>query len=138
MRDRLIELLDNAKVEVIEHYPDGTPCMSYTKKAVDRKVVYKLADYLLENGVIVPPCKVGDKFYRVEMYCTEGGYWDEPRRAYSGTCEDCCEECDGEKRIVEYTFCSVKQILELERDFGKTVFLTREEAEKALKEGVQE
>ena len=120
MRDRLIELL-----------------IDYDTRRMMRMSIEECADYLLENGVIVPPCKVGDKFYRVEMYCTEGGYWDEPRRAYSGTCEDCCEECDGEKRIVEYTFCSVKQILELERDFGKTVFLTREEAEKALKEGAE-
>lgn len=94
-----------------------------------------LADFLLENGVIVLPCKVGDKFYRVETYCTEGGYWEEPRRPYSSTCEDCCEECDGEKRIVEYTFNSAKQILELEKSFGSFVFLTKEEAEKALNGG---
>ena len=91
------------------------------------------ADYLLANGVIVPPCKVGDKFYRVETYCTEGGYSDKPIIPYSSTCENCCEKCDGRKRIDEHTFDSPLQILNLEKSFGKYVFLTKEEAEQALK-----
>lgn len=96
-----------------------------------------IADYLLAHGIIVPPCKVGDKFYKVERWCTEGGYWEKPRYAYSSTCEDCCEECDGKDEIIEYTFHSPQQILLLERVFGKYVFLTREEAEAKLKGGVQ-
>lgn len=49
MRDRLIELLNEAH-----------------KKFIKSDSVYEfdfLADYLLENGVIVPPCKVGDMVY---------------------------------------------------------------------------
>ena len=91
------------------------------------------ADHLLDNGAIVPPCKVGDKFYRIETWCTEGGFLEEPIRPYSSTCEHCCEECDGKKKVEEYTFNSIIQILELERYFGKSVYLTREEAEKMLK-----
>lgn len=116
MRERLIELI--SKVQ----YMGG--------------LEEKLADYLLANGVVVPPCKVGDKFYRIEMWCTEGGFYEEPHYAYSSTCDDCCEECDGKERIVEYTFNSVSQILELEKHFGtRYVFLTREDAERALEEG---
>ena len=94
--------------------------------------IERIADYLLDNGVIVPPVKVGDKFYRIETWCTEGGFLEEPIRPYSSTCEHCCEECDGKKKVEEYTFNSIIQILELERYFGKSVYLTREEAEKAL------
>ena len=46
MRDRLIELLSNAPADF-----DGN------------RNVCTLAEHLLENGVIVPPCKVGDKLY---------------------------------------------------------------------------
>lgn len=77
-----------------------------------------LADHLIANGVIVPPCKVGDTVYRVytkswigedkicEISISRGGvfYVDDKGR------ETSCEK------------------------IGKTVFLTREEAELALKE----
>ena len=119
MRDRLIELIQESV------------------KGCARNWAEVIADHLLKNGVIVPPCKVGDKFYKVERWCTEGGYWEKPRYAYSSTCEDCCEECDGEDSVVEYTFNSPQQILSLERVFGKYVFLTREEAEQALKGGAE-
>ena len=99
---------------------------------IDMNLAYYVADNLLANGVVILPVKVGDKFYKVERWCTEGGYREKPSYAYSSTCEDCCEECDGEDNIIEYTFHSPKQILSLEREFGKYVFLTKEEAEKAL------
>ena len=44
-RDRLIELLQSASDKYIN--------LLHFEKEI-------LADYLLENGVIVPPCKVGD------------------------------------------------------------------------------
>lgn len=90
-----------------------------------------VADYLLANGVIVPPCKVGDKVYmtihdkRVKQpyECTVIGFW------YTNH-EDCCtlhlsRYVDGRPHS---TF-SVRFT-----DVGKTVFLTREEAEAKLKE----
>lgn len=121
-RERLIELLKDVEYQ-------------YTK--INSIKTEDVADWLLRHGVIVPPCKVGDKFYRVETYCTEGGYSDKPIIAYSSTCEYCCEECDGKKRIDEHTFDSPLQILNLEKSFGKYVFLTKEEAEKALKGGAE-
>lgn len=42
-RDRLIELIQNAVNGCARHWAEI------------------IADYLLANGVIVPPCKVGDK-----------------------------------------------------------------------------
>jgi hypothetical protein len=47
MRDRLIELI------------------GYNGSVLTRNDFEDLADYLLENGVIVPPCKVGDVVYGV-------------------------------------------------------------------------
>ena len=52
MKERLVELLKEAPLcyrRFDLQYSDGT--------------IEKIADYLLENGVIVPPCKVGDKVY---------------------------------------------------------------------------
>ena len=89
MRERLIELLYHHKLGFI--------------KVVD------LADYLIANGVIVPPCKVGDSVYQ-----TDGV------RIYKGTIINVVYETYG--------------IAFDERAIGKSIFLTREEAEKALME----
>lgn len=86
------------------------------------------------NRVVELPCKIGDKYYRVEKFCTEGGYLDEPKLVSVSDCEYCCEECNKEYRVVEYQFNSIIQILQKEYYISKTVFLTREEAERALKE----
>ena len=52
MRDRLIELLtDNL---------DGT---ENPLQYVTDELVEPIADHLIANGVILPPCKVGDKIY---------------------------------------------------------------------------
>ena len=61
MRDRLIELL--------KMYP----CMSTADMDIVDKskqifmdiIAEDLADYLIDNGVIVPPCKVGDAVYYI-------------------------------------------------------------------------
>ena len=134
MRDRLIELLWCASREYSEYTND----LHENGLSVDESYEDFATDYLISHGVILPPCKVGDKFYKVERWCTEGGYWEKPRYAYSSTCEDCCEECDGEDIVIEYTFHSPQQILSLERVFGKYVFLTKEEAEQVLKGGAEE
>ena len=76
----------------------------------------KLADYLLANGVIVLPCKVGDTIYQIDGV-----------RIYAST-------------IYEITYTENKVIFVTgnvvfdERAINNSIFLTREEAEKALKE----
>ena len=83
----------------------------------------KVADHLLANGVIVQPCKVGDTVW--------------------------CDTWKGGKNIgiQPHKIEVVRVVATIERvfggvgatfydwEFGKTVFLTREEAEAALKEG---
>ena len=90
----------------------------------------KLADYLLEHGVIVPPCKVGDMVWWVTTIVDEN-------------CEEKPDILLGEIASFSmqeeglWTFCRYVCGLtfwHLVSDIGKTVFLTREEAEQALKE----
>lgn len=69
----------------------------------------QVADYLVANGVVVLPCNVGDKVYQ-----TDGV------RLYESQI----------KSIIYDT----NNIAFDENAIGKSIFLTREEAEKALKE----
>ena len=89
-----------------------------------------LADYLLEHGVIVPPCKVGDRLYEVTVRKTVSVY---KVRAIRVELFGLFIEWD----IVEgFVWQSLSDINADE--IGKTVFLTREEAERALKEREKE
>lgn len=96
----------------------------------DANSIEELAEKLIDEGVIVPPCKVGQTVYKTLITddTKEPAIWeivikygDIDMRAVSensyliGRIKD--EQC-----AVDIDFC----------DFGKTVFLTREEAEKAL------
>ena len=51
MRDRLIELLEEAEGQVNNDYPS----------------LESMADYLIANGVIIPPCKVGETLYLIQI-----------------------------------------------------------------------
>ena len=86
----------------------------------------KLADYILEHGVIVPPCKFLSKCYVL------------PTR--NNNLSDITEtKCLG--FILSQDGYNANLVTEKNKlyqpcfgAFGKTVFLTREEAERALKE----
>ena len=112
-RERLIELLVNSNTH------DSYECKLCTKKDVSctRCSGEKLADYLLANGVIVPPCKVGDEIYY--LFPQQGIQRAFVRRIQIGKY--------GVAICTKYGATLISEI-------GKTVFLTREEAEKALKE----
>ena len=103
-RDRLVELLKDTLHE--------------WECDVSIKTVTEIAEHLISNGVIVPPCKVGDRVYRPS-------------------------DCLGVVQFViisfniyesEMFFTDDSENIIYLSDIGKTVFLTREEAEKALKE----
>ena len=110
----------------------------------------KIADHLVAEGVIVPPCKVGDTVYAVgdkgghqikecrvshfgfenqecfevfvyfdcDLHC-DGCYFNAYSQSYCGEWD--CDNTFGHSSIPI-------------SEFGKTVFLTKEEAENALKE----
>lgn len=106
MRDRLIELLSKP---------------IFPKIGVDPAEV--VADYLLDNGVIVPPCKVGDRVW-----------FDTWKR--NGTVNVGIQPHSVDSIIVVLMCDEKSHVLTEIRDYqiGKSVFLTKEEAEKALKE----
>ena len=102
-RDRLVELLKDTLHE--------------WECDVSIKTVTEIAEHLISNGVIVPPCKVGDRVYRPS-------------------------DCLGVVQFViisfniyesEMFFTDDSENIIYLSDIGKTVFLTREEAEKSVK-----
>lgn len=120
MRDRLVELIKQAKQN--------------TKNAncdIERNMLF--ADHLIANGVIVPPCKVGQTVYVVSRY-------------YAGDWEAYKCEIDSITIYEKNTFisCVANDVRFGKINFGlniseigKTVFLTieaKEQAEQKLKE----
>ena len=78
------------------------------------EIAEPLADYLLANGVIVPPCKVGDTVYRI---CKQ----KYPIDAYRMRWEE------------DWVILTCPFDLSMIPEIGKTIIITREEAEQALK-----
>ena len=117
-RERLIEL----KINFIENFDCGNckPSNDKCKKCLSENE----ADYLLEHAVIVSPCKVGDTVYVVysneiitaTVITIHYNSWNIPTSLYL--------------KYSEVNGFAVIQMQSIER----AVFLTREEAEKALKE----
>lgn len=119
MRERLIELIRGAR-----KITKGANC------DLEREGLF--ADYLLANGVIVPPCKVGDKVYKISRNKVK-----ECEVVFIGISAD--KKCSYFNFIENYAdgtfYKSYSMVFDV---IGKSVFLTREEAEQALKGGVQE
>lgn len=88
-----------------------------------------IADYLLENGVVVPPCKVGQTMYVISRYY--GGEW----KVFKCKVNDITVF----ERNIFISLHGVNNFCfgENAEHIGKTVFLTREDAEKALKGGAE-
>lgn len=107
-RERLIELMTQAENKELS-------LLEFEKKI--------LADYLLACGVVVPPCKVGDTVYILAGY---------NGRKYE---KDICEGFYiGDDMVVQVRVRNTKGNHGTYGVMGETVFLTREEAEQALKE----
>ncbi len=118
-RERLIELLCEVK-----HYESDD--LTYND-------IENIADHLLANGVIVPPCKVGDMLYlttcdsptrieetrvsQIKIIVKENG-----KISYRISAP-CVYDTWGD---AHWSICAF--------DFGKTVFLTKSQAEETLKE----
>lgn len=122
-RERLIELIHKCDIMSI-------PTGEFTEG---------FADYLLENGVIVPLVKVGDIVY-IKGEALKISFIHIEKEIYyciQFDCEECCV-CPFYEDEVSWEGehdCRTNGYLEFTaNDIGKTVFLTREEAEKALKE----
>ena len=114
MKERLVELLKKARLKTND----------IDRRIVDFGEVNNLADYLIENGVIVPPCKVGDTFYGVN----ETEYDDYEVLGFKW----------GKRRGDDEYVLLVLTVYDMEFEWGEEAFLTREEAEQKLKERERE
>lgn len=89
----------------------------------------KLADWLRENGVIVPPCKVGDTVYFTEdvgiQTSLEIVEYIVENITIGVKPSKCILYCKSKKRGFKDRFFN--------SSFGETVFFTRKEAEEAIK-----
>jgi len=81
---------------------------------VSIKTLTEITEHLIENGVICLPCKVGDKIYQTDGI-----------RTYESTIREI------EISSTNIVYCT-ESIAFDERAIGDSIFLTREEAEKAL------
>lgn len=97
----------------------------------------KLKEYedLEEQGLLLRlPCKVGDTLYKiiVDKY-TKCSLHD---KEFSLNCEYCEEKCDSKAIYVikDFIVFDINEIIFYMKSIGKTVFLTKSEAEAKLKE----
>jgi len=118
MRDRLIELLKQGDKTFADKYTGKV--MSHIDELYDF-----IADYLLANGVIVPPCKVGDMVYMLVTKHTHSYSFDNGKMVIN----------DNQHTFIKQTYLMESNFFRVIKDFGKTVFLTKEEAKQALKGG---
>lgn len=113
-REKLIELIQNAVGGCARHWAEV------------------IADHLLSNGVIVPPCKNGDTVYVHTIDSPTGIEKSRVKRMMLQNLQD--------KMTIRIIVPSIyddwgNAVWEFyPDDFGNTVFLTKEEALKALKE----
>lgn len=91
-----------------------------------------LADFLLEEGWMKPPCKVGDKVYIID----EGDECTEPY-VLNVTVTATGYDIGGFWITMDLPLGFKMSAHIGERSFGKTVFLTKEAAEQALKGGAE-
>lgn len=117
MRDRLIELMQEWGTKNTDSFP-----------------FENVADHLLANGVIVPPCKVGSEVYyikdsKIQALRVDYGTFGEIDLTMSARCKDEADMCeagcwlDGKTCGIRFDYSHI----------GKTVFLTKELAEEALR-----
>ena len=111
-KEKLIELLQNCSIKT-----QVTGDISY-KSAYE-----KIADYLLKNGVIVPPVKMGQTVYYL------GGIYNGIRPIRSGTIDGIVITPKGVPKLWIKDRNGIYYLNTAKENF----YLTKEEAEKALK-----
>ena len=104
-----------SKERLVELLKGDLPHFSNEVKFWNNEHIGELADHLLANGVVVPPCKVGDTVW--------SAFW-----------------CVRSHKVIRIEITESELIVATNdyrfnfSDFGRVVFLTREEAEAKLKE----
>lgn len=134
MRDRLIELIGKELMDYASWQTEMALAGNYDMPSVEEVI----ADKMLSDGWFRPPCKVGQTVYRIVEMST------------GVTSKHAAFVCDGKlhgtitpckptiKRFIRRVTVTKNNIVDCCENYGKTVFLTKEEAEAALKGGEQE
>ena len=117
MRDRLIELLKTPNKSAILRKANP----QFVTDETDEESI--VADHLLANGVIVPPCKVGDVVYRLCRNPDTLKWYIQKEYVYKISIHEC---------YLRIYLTPIISFIDL--DIGEKLFLTKEEAERALKE----
>lgn len=124
MRDRLIELLRQRSCYYVDC--SGRSCVGCQNVFIQDNDIERIADHLLENGVIVPPYRCGTVVYVVRSQTSNGKnlYMRKERIDHYRMFNN------GTFMIFESGRCSVRN-----DQWSRCVFVTPEEAEQALKGG---
>lgn len=111
-----------ATYENTELHPEAFKQCSKMLRGINILQFYEWLKAYNEERLVILPCKVGDSYFTYSWGC-------------HGSHDDCLEidDCDKchhlVKDIRECKFKNAVHILDAEKEFGKTIFLTREEAE---------
>jgi hypothetical protein len=145
MRDRLEQLIKQAEhQEALDFF--SADLDEQIDMSGDIKVcigLEYLAQYLIANGVIVPPCKVGDILYRIDnriKHCSlhhmysKGNHYTCVKDYNCFLYDTPACDCGEEYYIYEIKTQNIETIVCNMRQLGETVFLTKEQAEQKLKE----
>ena len=118
MRDRLIKDLRISKTEWLEKECDHE---------TNKELVEYVADYLIDDGWIRPPMKLGQMCFK-PWYSA----WSDEVRQYRVS--SITQKADGSFKM-RLTDLVTKSVFEITPDkLGKSFFLTKEQAEQKLKE----
>lgn len=106
---------------------DQIQMLAYQSRNDVEKVCSNFKD---KSRFVELPCKVGDTLYKVwYLPCHNGETYSD-----SYNCSGCEDECDLKKTIFEFKVPSIQFIVnELLKKDNRVYYITREEAEKALR-----
>ena len=128
LSDNAIEIVNELHTERLAYEGEYVPIID----ALIRLAEYEDAE---EQGLLVRlPCKPGDSFFAVRKFCDEYGELEEPVEHWDSDCYGCNLPCNGKLKVVERKFNSIHHIIAEMESIGDSIFLTREEAEKALED----
>lgn len=145
MRNRFVELVQDALFQHAHYVGKERRRALEAETEADHSEIYEsiktlheyVADYLIENGVVVPPCKVGDEIWVVEeddITC----YMFLAKSKGCVIATSWINDYDLDETI-EYHIAETQDNLDTDLVVfpDEYCFATREEAEQALKGGVE-
>lgn len=102
-----------------------------------QKTVFDCYRFKPKSRFIELPCEVGQTVYKIARYCNTDPRETTKEQVQPWDCENYCGRSDcsfSEYRIEKFNVGNIDYIFRIRKEIGKTVFLTKEEAEKALAE----